>query len=190
MREVKRKGKRREERREWTCKARLGVTCVSSGLTSSLSSSTQSSNNPLLPPPKEKLKAFFWKKGSLLRLLLFTFGRTAIGGEFKHRKRPLLTGRAADRPGRLAAMLGVCTFPIGVQPWGPDSGHLPPHQATKQYRLLGLLYSSLPWGILILKHKDGEGIMGGWRRKGEQKEEKRFISQISYNLISSLAWKI
>lgn len=67
---------------------------------------------PPLPLPKEKLKAFFWKKSSLLRLLLFTFGRIAIGGEFKHRKRPLVTGRAADRPGRLATRLrGVAPFP-------------------------------------------------------------------------------
>lgn len=83
--------------------------------------------HPVLKQPpsassKRKVKSFLLEKGSLLRLLLFTFGRTAIGGEFKHRKMPLLTGRAADRPGRLAAMLGVCTFSIGVQPWDPTLG--------------------------------------------------------------------
>lgn len=81
--------------------------CVSSCLTSSLPSSTQSSSDPLLPPPKEKLKAFFWEQRGLPRLLLFTFRRTAIGGKFKHRKRPLVTGRAADWLGRLVlAVLG------------------------------------------------------------------------------------
>lgn len=72
---------------------------------------------------------------------------------------------------------------------GPDTGALAPHQATRLLLLLGLLYSSLPSGVLTLEHKDGEGMMGGWGRKGEQKEERGFASQTNHKLISSLAWK-
>lgn len=98
-------------------RAAPGGHCVSSGLASSLPSSTQSSNHPHLPPPKEKLKAFFWEQRGLPRLLLFTFGRTAIGGKFKHRKRPLVTGRAADGLGGWPWFCWVLSLQGGAQVW-------------------------------------------------------------------------
>lgn len=111
-------GGEKNKKKEKPCRAGLRVTCVSSGLTTTLSSSTQSSNNPLRPPPKEKLKAFFWKKSSLLRLLLFTFGRTAIAGRVQTQEKASGDRKSCRQAGRLAEMLrAVVPFPAGEQPW-------------------------------------------------------------------------
>ena len=85
--------------------------------TQALSSSTQSSNNPLLSPPKEKLKAFFWEKSRLLRPLLFTFGRIAIGGEFKHRKRPLGYRKSCRQVWKTCRDAVEMHLPLHEQPW-------------------------------------------------------------------------
>lgn len=55
---------------------------------------------------------------------------------------------------------------------GPTGSCLPSGQPACSY-FLDFAYSSLPSGILILKHKDGEG----WPGKREQKEKKRLTSQ-------------
>ena len=101
------------------------------------SSSAQSSNNPLLSPPEEKLKAFFWKKSSLLRPLLFTFGRTAIGGEFKHRKRPLGYRKSCRHVWKTCHDAAEMHLPRHAQPQD-DTGSLPPHQATRLQLFLEL----------------------------------------------------
>lgn len=106
MKEVKIKERNRKKKH----RAGLRVICVSSVLTSSLSSSTQSLNNPL-PPQKENLKAFFWKKSSLLRLLLFTFGKTAIGGRVQTQEKAFGYRKSCRRPGRLAEMLRLYLSP-------------------------------------------------------------------------------
>ena len=106
-----------KRKKEKTRRAGFGVTWLSSGLMSPLSSSTQSSNNPLLSPPKEKLKAFFWEKSHLLRLLLFTFGRIAIGGEFKHRKRPLGYRKSCRQVWKTCRDAVEMHLPLHEQPW-------------------------------------------------------------------------
>ena len=138
MREVKRKKKKKKKKRkkEKTHRAGLGVTWVSSGLMSPLSSSTQSSNNPLVSPPKEKLKAFFWKKSRLLRPLLFTFGSTAIGGEFKHRKRPLGHRKSCRQVWKTCHEAAGMCLPRHAQSWA--HGVLPPQRATSLQLFLGL----------------------------------------------------
>lgn len=115
------RGEERKEKKE-PQQGSLWGHCVSSCLTSSLPSSTQSPNNPLFPPPKEKLKAFFWEQRGLPRLLLFTFGRTAIGGKFKHRKRLLVTGRAADGLGGWSWLCWVLSLRGSVQLWDLTAG--------------------------------------------------------------------
>lgn len=131
---------------------------VSSGLTSSLPPSTPSSNDPLLLPPKEKLKAFFWEQRGLPRLLLFTFGRTAIGGKFKHRKRPLVTGRAADRLGGWSWLCWVCSLLESVQLWDLTAG--PCLSDTRHPVCNNSLDCFFPLGLL-LKDNAAENWRGG-----------------------------
>lgn len=114
--------------------------------------------------------------------------------EFKHRKRPLVTGRVADRPGRLAEMLlAFVPFPVCAQPralTGPDAGPWP-RSGNQPSAISGtVLTSPFPggyWSWSIKMVRDG-GWMG--REGGTRSAREAYIKNKTPWLIFSLVWKI